>query len=234
MFCINTTTDQPCLHSSNKSVNVRRVSGLYNIVEVPYLTPLLLAMAKPLLVRAPWAKGKVDTYTLHHDGQFTGYMHSEGFAFQMNSDVTAPISEDIDLVSCRNDATMSSKGTLGRQKWCICASISKPANSIPVGPFSCEMVLVRGVARKDGRLHCMYSLWSGYFFPYTSLSAAMKAYRTPRKFCKATFHDEICLTSVDDMFVRYMTQISGPTLEKWNRVFPTATRDGEGMYLQMS
>ena len=146
-------------------------------------------------------------------------MHPEGWV-QTNSDVDAPISEDMDFVSCRNDATMSSKGTLAGQKWCICASISQPANSIPVGPFSCEMVLVRGVARKNGRLHYMYSLWSGELSQYTSLSAAMKAHRTPREFCKAFFSDEICLTSVDSMFVRYRLRFLPDTM----------VRDGEGAW----
>ena len=156
-------------------------------------------MAAPIVVDAPWAHGKCETFRLYSDGLFHGYMHPSGKALQKNMHTEVDPASCM-FLTCRNR---------GDPLYSICAISKTPFELIPPSQyFPAIFAVMIGITETKGLFQYHYLQWKGHPNAFQIIVKGMK----PLHFIKKFFSSTIMESQVGTVHLRFLNQLSGPSL----------------------
>jgi hypothetical protein len=146
------------------------------------------------------------------DGQMIGTIHPPSFSWMVNQDTKSPAFDLMIFLSSRNQ--------LCQGRWLVRALLPRPFQSIGTSKkFSCQLILVMGVkAPAKSLLNRQIDLY--YYRMRRDLNQLyipnlMKRSFNPKHFLLNLFESSLIKVSKKHIFMCYLNQISGPTLEGW-------------------
>jgi len=174
-------------------------------------------MASPSMSNVSWSKGKSDLYYLSSDGRkLSWFIHPPRMALKKATKGLC-LSGAILFIPCKN---------CGRSRLVSCALSSHNSKYIRLNSETvCKLVLMLGVSfNSDTSSSSFYFVkWNNYKYGYTSLTESMETLKNPDRFIKAIFDHEVVVTCVKNMHVRFLKQVSKPSLAAW-RFSPTIAK----------
>jgi hypothetical protein len=171
-----------------------------------------LIMATPILTQVDWSKGRYDSYVLHPDGLLIATIHPPGFAWQVyNNEHNASVPNHMMFLSSRSHVC--------RGRWHIAALLPCPYRKLSTGKsYHCQLILVMGVKCTaktlfNRQVHVYYYKMRGDLGdPFTITELLKSTSQNPHHFVMNAFESFISMGSEKEIQIRYLNQISGPTL----------------------
>jgi hypothetical protein len=185
-------------------------------------------MASPVMIDASWAKGKCDSYHLCGDSfKFSGFMHPPGKALR-KADQGTPKSSSMVFIPCRNR---------GRTMFSPCAlSITNFKSIRPNNEIVCKLVLMLGLTfnHKSTKFYYHYLEWNDNMYGFLTLDEAMESLKVSTAFIRAMFDHKVVVTCTSNVHVRFLNQVSGPSLPSWTYSPAIVKRNGLYFHEMMS
>lgn len=179
---------------------------------------------RPEIAAAGWAKGRYDVFRLKCCGtKFECQILYPGQALFPNR--SSSENDHLFFFSCRNNG--------GTARGSIAALLPKPFSKYKGGDlFPCELILMWGVnISTDNKLQFVYSKWKGGDTiknnNYSTIHVAMQQLTDRRQFVSSMFEEIVTVVNADEINVRYLNQISGPTHCTFPIEFSLTERDGK-------
>ena len=168
---------------------------------------------------APWAKSKVDLYTLSSDGKhFYGQIQHTGTALlKFNLKI---VHYSMMFLSCRDR---------GCCLWSPCAISINKFHSINAGDYiQCQFALMVGIVYNldDDSLYCHYLRWRYDLGMFSNITQAFSHYTQSHSMIRDLFESNVTVVNVNDINIRFLSQVCGPSICGMSWLPTLAIRDG--------
>ena len=165
----------------------------------------MVLMSLPRFASAPWAKSKVDLYTLSADGKhFYGQMQHPGHALLMSN--SKVIHHSMMFLSCMDR---------GCFQWSPCAISATPFHHFKAGDsIKCQLALMVGVVYNpdDDSLYCHFLQWRYDLGVFSNITEAFSHYTHNNSMIKELFESKVTMVNVNEINIRFLSQVCGPTI----------------------
>ena len=178
----------------------------------------------PLLTEVGWSKGRYDSYVLYPNGSLIGTVHPPGFAWLVNNDSNQSTNTDeMIFISSRNQRC--------RGRWFVAAILPCRFQSLKIGAsYQCQLVLVMGakvtatsLMNRDVKIY--YYKMRGDL-SHTAITDLLDSSPSPKQFVTNLFESSLSEGLEKHTRIRFLNQISGPSLAGWKLVDSTTMVDG--------
>ena len=79
---------------------------------------------------------------------------------------------------------------------------------------------------KSTKFYYHYIEWNDNLYGYPTLAEAMECLKVPMAFIRAMFEHEVSVTCISNVHVRFLNQVSGPSLPSWTHSPVIVKRNG--------
>jgi len=153
-------------------------------------------MSLPRFASAPWAKSKVDLYTLSSDDtHFYGQMQHAGTAL-LKSDLKI-VHHSMMFLSCRDR---------GCCIWSTCAISINKFHNIKAGDYiQCQFALMVGIVYNpdDDSMYCHYLRWRYDLGMFSSITQAFSHHAQSHPMIRDLFEPNVTVMHVYDINIRF-------------------------------